>query len=458
MNSDEITAIMENRYSIDCVQLMLTPQLPGTDQKKHQGAGLISQTSDGSFSLKMYCNGNVSPQDVFSRLNWKAGELIHEEYYYALTATDIKGRQWDAKWIIPDIHSGPDPNGYIIYANLRELSFSSDLYTEVSTYYAGIYFPGDISIPFNTVVTIEKMVDGQKRSSSGNLNVSKFTVCGIEFEIEKDVGWLLLSALSDTTIDDALIMRLVESLQFVLARPLSWSIVELIHGKTRKVRVKSSQRNVDKSRVQPPVHFQVVDRLDKVWTLFGRYLIHTKTYDEELWHPLFRWIHAVIESGCSSLDTESLILSVAIEGLLREEFDNLDYRNSELQKQIEDARCVIEKSSLQPSFKNRVLGLFGNMLKPRAKDSLHILKNKNLLDPRLLEEYDKLRNSTAHGELADSSKFQVHLDRCAAVLVLFYHIIFLTIGYSGPYTDYSTRGFPEKEFTTTEQRHAPDRP
>jgi len=458
MNSDEITAIMENRYSIDCVQLVLAPQLPGTDQKKHRGAGLISQAPDGSFSLKMYCNGNVLPRDVFPRLDWKAGELIHEEYYYRLTANDIKGRQWEAKWIIPDIHSGPDPNGYIVHADIRELSYSSDLYDEVATYYAGIYFPGDINIPFNTAVTEKKMVDGQRRSSSVNLNVSKFSACDIEFEIEKDVGWLMLNALSDTAIDDALVMRLVESLQFVLARSLSWSIVELIHGKTRKVRVKSSQRNVNKSRVQPPVHFQAVDRSNKVWSLFGRYLSHTKTYDEELWHPVFRWIHAVIESGCSSLDTESLILSVAIEGLLREEFDNLYYRNAELQKQIEDVRCGMEKLVLEPSFKNRVFGFFGNMLKPRAKDFLHILKNKNLLDPRLLDEYDKLRNSTAHGELADSSKFQVHLDRCAAVLVLFYHIIFLTIGYSGPYTDYSTRGFPEKEFTMPEQRHTPGRP
>ena len=146
------------------------------------------------------------------------------------------------------------------------------------------------------------------------------------------------------------------------------------------------------------------------------------------------------------MDTESLILSVAIEGLLKEEFDNVDYRNAELKKQIDEARCVIASSGLERNFKDRVLGFFGNMLKPRAKDLLHILKDKNLLDSKLVREYDKLRNSSAHGELADSSRFQVHLDRCAAVLVLFYHIIFLAIGYNGPYTDYSTRGFPEKQF------------
>ena len=447
MEIDDITAIMQNRYSIDCVQLSLAPQLSGTGQKSHQGPGLISQAPDGSFSLKMYCNGNVSPLDVFSCMNWKAGEIIHERYYYHLTANDINGRQWEAKWIIPNIQSRHDTNGYIVNADIRELSHSSDLYVEVAGYCAGIYFPGDIAIPFNTPVTVDKIVGGQKRSSSVNLNIARFSACGIEFEAEKEVGWLTLNALSDGAIDDALLMRLAESLQFVLAKSLSWSIIELSHGKTRRVRVRSCQKNVDNSRVQPPVNFQAVDPLNKVWTLFGRYLGHTKKYQDALWHPIFRWIHAVIESGCSSLDTESLILSVAIEGLLKEEFKNLAYRNVELKKQIKEAIRLITRSGLAREFKNRTCSLLGNMWKPRAKDFLHILKDKNLLDPRLVEEYDKLRNSSAHGELADSSKFQLHMDRCAAVLVLFYQIVFLVIGYRGPYTDYSTRHFPEKTFS-----------
>jgi hypothetical protein len=56
MDFDEITAIIENKYSVDCVQLVLEPQIPGKGQKTHKGAGLISQTR----------SGDISPQDVFS--------------------------------------------------------------------------------------------------------------------------------------------------------------------------------------------------------------------------------------------------------------------------------------------------------------------------------------------------------------------------------------------------------
>jgi hypothetical protein len=211
-------------------------------------------------------------------LDWKAGELIHEEYYYHLTANDITGRQWEAKWILPDIHSGPDPHRYIIHADIRELSYSYDTYNEFPAYYARIYFAGDIDIPFNTRVNVEKMVDGQNRSSSMKLNISKFSACDIQFELEKDVRWLTLNALSNTIIDDALVMRLLESLQFVLATTLSWSIIELTHGKKIRVRVRCCQSNVNKSRAQPPILFQSVDPSNKVWSLFGRYLSHTKKY------------------------------------------------------------------------------------------------------------------------------------------------------------------------------------
>ncbi|MCX5830069.1 MAG: hypothetical protein NTV58_19030 [Deltaproteobacteria bacterium] len=446
MNIDDITAIMENRYSIDCVQMMLEPQLAGTVGKAHRGMGFISQDPDGSFSLKMYCIGDISPQDVFARsFDWKAGELIHEDYYYKLTASDIRGRQWEAKWIIPDISLGPEPQRYIVGGNIGEFSHSTDL-SHVSAYYAGIYIPGNISIPCGMGSAIEKMVNGQQRSLSTNLNIAKFSACNIDFEIEKNVNWLIINVQSNAPINDALLVRIIESLQFVLAKSLSWSIIELIHDKTIKVRIRPCLRNDNKSRIEPPIQFQSVDPSNKVWTLFGKFLNHTKQYDKLLWHPIFRWIRAVIESGYS-LDAESLMLSVAIEGLIRERFNNLDYRNAELQSQINKARCVITRSELEPDFKNRIFSLLGNMLKPRAKDSLHILKDQNLLDVRLLEEYSKLRNSSAHGELADSSKFQVHLDRCAAVLVLFYHLVFIAINYSGPYTDYSSRNYPEKGFT-----------
>lgn len=449
MDSDEITAIMENRFTIDCTQLTLTPQSDDTSKKIHEGSGFIGQSQDGSFSLKIYCNGDISPMDVFSRLNLPLGEIINEQHYYRLSAKDIKGRQWEAKSILPDIHAGPHPAGYIVNARIRELSYSSgDLYDEVDGYYAGIYFPGDITIPCNTITKVEKIVDGEQRSYSGNLNISKFNACGIDFEIEKEADWLMLRALSNTkSIDDAAVVRFAESLQFVLAKSLSWSIVELFHRRTKKVKVRSCKRNVDQSRIQPPIQFQSVDPSNNVWSLFSKYLGHVINYNNNvLWHPIFRWIHAVIESGCSSIDTESLILSVAVEGLLNEEFNKLEFRSTELEAQIEKVRCIILQSDLEQTFKDRLLGSFGGMLKPRAKDLLHILKDRDLINALLLKEYGKLRDSSAHGEVADSSKFQVHLDRCAAVLVLFYHLIFLAIGYTGPYTDYSTHGFPVKEF------------
>jgi hypothetical protein len=41
---------------------------------------------------------------------------------------------------------------------------------------------------------------------------------------------------------------------------------------------------------------------------------------------------------------------------------------------------------------------------------------------------------------------QEHLDLCAEVVVLAYHILFALVGYQGAYVDYAKRGFPTAEY------------
>ena len=79
------------------------------------------------------------------------------------------------------------------------------------------------------------------------------------------------------------------------------------------------------------------------------------------------------------------------------------------------------------------------MSKPRAKDRLHILKEQGFVRDELIKEYEKLRNSCAHGDLVSGMQMQTDLDQYAAAIVLFYHLIFSAINYSGEYTDYSSR-------------------
>ena len=445
LNADEIKAVMENRFSIDCPKLILNPQSPNSSGKIYEGSGFVTQNRDGSLSLKMFCGGSLAPEEFFSKLQFPPGKIIEEQHYYRLSATDISGREWESKWILPNFNVGPEFVGYVINSGIREIWYADSIPKATEARYAELYIPGDVQIPFSNTTQIERIVEGERRSSATLLNISKFISNGYKFEIEQKDSWILFRVIShDHDINKATLIRFMEALQFVLAKSISWTISSLIHEHTVVTHIKSHNDMYCRSRIGPPIHFQLTDR-SSIWHLFDKYLSYVINYNEKSWHPVFGWVHAVIESGCSSVDTESLVLSIAIEGLLKDNFSSLVYDISQLEQHVSKTQCIITHSDLDANFKNRILGTLGAMLRPRPKDLLHILKDRALIDPVLISAYDKMWNSSAHGEVADISKLQIHLDRCSAVLTLFYQLIFLAIGYTGPYADYSTPGFPTRE-------------
>jgi hypothetical protein len=295
---------------------------------------------------------------------------------------------------------------------------------------------------------VDTFVSGERRSKSVELNVAKFQASGFDFEIEKEKGWLIVNVVSESQpIDDAVITRFTEALQFVLGRTLNWSVLELFQQQTQKTRVRpSSENDKNHSRIQSPISFQSCDTAISVWTLFGKYLDHVILYPEKSWHPLFRLIHSVIESGNASLEAEGITLSVSIEGLLKKEFSALAIPDEAYKDQVDNARDLIEKSELSDQIKARLKGSMGTMLSPRATDRLFVLKEKGLIDAKLVDAWNSLRNSSVHSDSPESIDIQVYLNRCNSVLVLFYHLVFLTIGYTGDYNDYGSYNYPLKKF------------
>jgi hypothetical protein len=106
MQAEEaLKLIMDKKFVLDCPQLLLSPQLSTSSRKSYSGAGFVSQDEEGHFILRIYGVEGLQPfegiEDFFSI---KAGEIISEEYYYELSATDISGKQWKAKWIWRHAH------------------------------------------------------------------------------------------------------------------------------------------------------------------------------------------------------------------------------------------------------------------------------------------------------------------------------------------------------------------
>jgi len=448
MKANELELISNNKFVLDCPKITLSPQLPSTDKKVYTGPGSITQSETGEFLLKLYCDGAISSKEALSRfLGTTVGKILDDSEYYCLSAVDLEERSWEAKRILPNIHSRQIP-GYLVFGRLNEISYSSSLPKTLAKSSVNIKYRGDIDIPCNEGSMIETSIGGERRSMYTNLNIAKFQTSGFEIEIEKEKGWLSFCAVTQSCpITDAVITRFTEALQFVLGRTLHWSVIELFQQQTQETRVRAALKNEkESSRIQPPISFRSHDNANSVWNLFGKYLDHVISYTERKWHPLFSLIHAVIESGKASLEAEALTLSVSIEGLLKREFSALALPDEVFKKQVNDARNLIERSELSDSIKERMSGFLGAMLSPRAKDRLFILKDKGFIDKELIESWNDLRNSSAHADSPESVDLQTYLNRGSSVLVLFYHLVFLATGYTGEYTDYSSYHYPMKSF------------
>jgi hypothetical protein len=143
-------------------------------------------------------------------------------------------------------------------------------------------------------------------------------------------------------------------------------------------------------------------------------------------------------------------LSVSVESLLTSQFSDLLSDNDKMTENIQRATGLVNGATgLDENFRNRLLGAVAAMKNPRAKDFLINLQDRNLIESTLVKVYGGLRNRSAHGVAVTWGEIQSYLNQCGSVLVLFYQLIFLKVGYRGPYTDYGTYGYPLKNFEAT---------
>jgi hypothetical protein len=182
----------------------------------------------------------------------------------------------------------------------------------------------------------------------------------------------------------------------------------------------------------------------------ARYLAHVLPYEPpeaRIWyHPLSDLVHAVLEASKASIDAEALELSVAVEGILKQEFPDLARPTAEMEEELDRARDLIAQSDLSPDVKMRIDGAVQAMKQPRAKDKLRELVNLGVVTREQVKAWERLRHPSSHAVRAHERELQDVVDLCGQVLVLFYHLVFWRIGYRAHYTDYGTNSWPTAEY------------
>lgn len=319
-----------------------------------------------------------------------------------------------------------------------------------------IWFPGSIDIPCNAGTETVTLIGGERRNRLLQLNAARFETNDFTIEILKEKNWLKLHAVSASSLfTDSITNGILESLQFVLARPLEWSIMQVHQGKERVTKIKDSLKNEIPRRGRPPIHPREPSHNKQVWDLFDKYFTYALSQNRKSTSSIFSHLWPILLARSSSFPTEVLTLGIALEGILKEHFDK-KVPEATIKEQICKARQIISQSDLTNNVKTRILGFIPSLQHPRTKDQLYSLQERSLINEQLIKAWEELRNRAAHAGQIDPEKAQHYIDRCHAVTALLHQLIFLAIGYNGIYTDYSSYGFPQKEFLPTTDIYTPN--
>lgn len=453
LQEEEFIALRENKFELHCLSMKLESLT--SEGQVFSGSGVVRQASDGQLCFTLYTNEKFS----FSKEarqhfigGHPSGLILPKSAYYRLSAKDSKGRKWVCDRVSPDIHSTEE--GTIFNGNLFQISyfiegFGSDkdfLYLEIFDH---------IELPYNTPTIVTESVAG-KESTSMSLNSLQFTANEIEFLIEKERESLVLKAKSTgPRFVPYFEIRVIEALQFVTSRPLRWSIMIKQSNGNTLTSIRAIHRENLKYNIQPPIDLSLGNDYE-FCEIFRCYLEYVLEFQEDKFHPISGDMSEICKASIAAIETRSLILAVGVESILKHVHETRFKLSPEEKEWITKAKKNFEIWSVPENLRPRFNGLISMLNRPSTSIQLTELIEKGAITDEQKRDWVKLRNLTAHGEGMGSASLQEFVDLYYKVLVLFYHLVFFEIGYRGKYSDYSTKGWPPKDYSVT-PKSLPDR-
>jgi hypothetical protein len=310
----------------------------------------------------------------------------------------------------------------------------------------------DRYIPSNIVTKTGIAIEEQNLTANPwGPNIAKFSSCDCNFTISqgrKD-GTINLSIESNREkFPEGIEHKAVETLQFVLAHPLNWTVLERNENGVETVIINGQTKKELTYRIHMPVYVLADRKGEYLWKLFDKYLSYILKYKGQIfWHPMSIFIYRVILSSAVYRETFALETAVAIEGLLLTEFEKLASPTTEFVTKLSKASKVINTTSeVDDTLKLRICNAINDMRKPSATDKLRALVKSGIIKKKEYKTWKELRNKSTHPTQPAFVELQKLLDLCDVVMTLFYKLIFHIIGYEGKHLDYGTDDYPLKDF------------
>lgn len=407
----------------------------------YEGPGLLTQEPDRSIRLRVF-SAPLEYSEAFDRQfnrDLTPGELVPDFQYYDFQGKDPFGTFWRANRMSIETDFG---SGTYVRPRPRILEKAVERSKPAERPVVMAFVPGKLKLPWHAVT--EK---GERGWS-----VDRFEKSAGRFEwriVTTDDGAWLTFKCDDLPIE-LQFEAFLRGLSIITGRWLKPICLSIYEGNRQTTRVRNRLHEPDGEKLLPPIGTQR-DFAEDAHRFLERFMEKSTDEKKEGDGPCVlahRYWHRILRARESDIENSSLVLSVAVEGLVKKTLLSERDVDPEFVKQAEEAKPILKKAGLGPRALGCVLSSLGNAKYPRVQDALRRLATEGVAGEAHLEAWKGLRNAAAHGSVLDDDDkaLQEHLDRLHVCLDLYYRLVFLLIGYEGTHTDYGTRGWPTRTF------------
>jgi hypothetical protein len=445
-----ISSLKAGTLQIDCVEMILA-QNTALNPITYKGSGYVRQNENGKLTFKLYAievTNTSALADLSSFSTAESGRIFGDADYYKLTARSPEGVQWTAEKILPKVDWGHLADRPIITSELDLISTTRRLPQSKGKHFVRLHFFTDTTdLPCNHYSKTE--VDGRSELIRDR---ASFSAAHCDFKVKKYDDEFTITAELASPLSDMLPMRILESLQYLLAQSLSWSVLIRRDVSEHVIELVSPRARSAKSQLYPPLS-QGPGYYEFSWKLFSLYLEYIiKTAGHPYWHHCSYHIHNACEASANSYDAWAVGVSVAVEGMANLLPVRREIPSKQSVKSLQN--CIAHDLLSRDGYgdmADRIRGLIWRLRDVRIQDHIEPLVEDGYAERDHLKAWLKLRNKHVHPKEIDLQKltmgdYQEMIDLINMTTVLMYHITFYLIGYRGKFTDYSINGFPAKDF------------
>jgi hypothetical protein len=456
-----VNALTNGTDDVYCSEMSLV-QSTEENPISYRGPGYLRRDAENnSIAFKIFAvESENAPILHILPLNAKPGQLLGESSFFELSACDEYGREWRGKHILPDMHGlqtigNEDAKCHVIAGgNVRELKSTSQWSLEPEKLQVLILrFLCDVDFPFNEATQVFTTIAGGSEEKHWKANVSKFSSLGCSFIIEKEEGIFQVEVRTGDSFPPHFDVRIIETLQFVLARTITWQTLAYWDNDTLTVRLNSSTPKSRTARFKPPITEQHARLLGShhFYNLFDKYLRFVSNSEVAEWHACSKLLHQATQSGSNSIQLVALGFGVVVEGLVKEFFEEFKSDSASLDTAVEALMSHNEIWDTLPGWSDkdfrqkRIAKALKSLRRTSTADRLYQLANIGAVERRLVNRWKEVRHPAAHG-VSLGNDIQNTIDSIHAVNMLIHQLIFFLIDYQGCYVDFSTHGYPHASY------------